>query len=130
MNKYDKLFHSENDKNFKEFQLASGYISSTTIYFELEKIAVKIEARGYIEFFDQEENRLAFIDIPEQTGGKESYENVLCGVEDGALILKLPIVEWIDNYPHCDGEHDRWDSRTIGYNIVTFDVYTNKITLG
>jgi len=75
---YDKLFNSAEHKE-KKYQLASGYISTTTVFFEEENITAKIEAKGDIAFFD--------------------------------------------------GEHDRWDSRTIGWHKLTFDVKTKEYTV-
>ncbi len=129
MKDYDKIFNSEENTGFKSFQLATGYISCTTILFEKEKIVAKIEAKGHIEFFDCEDILLASFDIPAQTGGKETYNEVLCGAEDNTVLLKFPIVEWIDNYPNCDGEHDRWDAETIGYCTLKFNYKTKEYIL-
>ena len=128
MRNYDKQFNSQQEKELK-IELANGYISTTKILFEAEKIVVKIDAKGVIDFLDFEDQVIASIDIPQQTGGKEVYTEVLCGVEDSCILLKFPIVEWIDNYPHCDGEHDRWDSKIIGYHKLVFDLKTNQIIL-
>lgn len=128
MLEYDKLFNSINDKQ-KKYPLANGYISQTTIFFEKEKIIAKIEAKGYIEFLNEENKQLLSINIPAQTGGKEIYDEVLCHVDGNEVILTFFIVKWIDNYPHCDGEHDRWDSVVIGYHTVKYDMQTNNITL-
>ena len=129
MKDYDKVFNSEENTGFKSFQLANGYISSTAILFEKEKIIARIEAKGHIDFFDCDEALLASFDIPPQTGGKETYNEVLCEAEDNTIILKFPIVEWIDNYPNCDGEHERWDTETIGYHTLKFNYKTKEYTL-
>ena len=117
------------DNNFKKYQLATGYISSTRIPFDIAKIALLVEAKGYVKFLDSEENLLASVNLPKQTGGKEVYSEVLYKEESDKITLKFPIVEWIDNYPNCDGEHDRWDTRTIGYHTIIFDIQTNKIIM-
>ncbi len=129
MKDYDIIFNSEDDIGYKSFQLATGYISSTKILFEKEKIVAKIEAKGHIDFFDFEDILLASFEIPAQTGGKETYNEVMCGAEENTVILKFPIVEWIDNYPNCDGEHDRWDTVTIGYNTLKFNYKTKEYIL-
>lgn len=129
MKVYDKIFNSGENIGFKSFQLANGYISFTEILFEKEKIVARIEAKGHIEFFDCENIQLASFDIPVQTGGKETYNEVLCRTEENVIVLKLPIVEWVDNYPNCDGEYDRWDTKTIGYNILKYNLETKEITL-
>ena len=128
MEKYDRIFNSQREKDSK-FELANGYISATEILFEEEKTVVRIDAKGAVDFLDSEDKLIAAINIPEQTGGKEAYTEVLCSVEDDCILLKLPVVEWIDNYPHCDGEHDRWDSKIIGYHNLAFDLKTKKIVL-
>lgn len=129
MKDYDKIFNSEEQNGSKSFQLANGYISSTTIFLEKEKIVAKIEAAGHLEFFDSEENIIASFDIPAQTGGKEKYDEVLCEAKENIIVLRFPIVEWIDNYPNCDGEHDRWDTETIGYHTLKFNYKTKEYTL-
>ena len=128
MKNYDKIYNSKKDVNLK-FDLANGYISTTEILLEAEKMVIKIDAKGYVEFLDFEDMVIASINIPEQTGGKEVYTEVMCGIENESLLLKLPIVKWIDNYPHCDGEHDRWDTKIIGCHVLTFDLLTNQINL-
>lgn len=119
-----------NSLNFKkeEIQLATGYISATTIYFEIEKVYVVIEAKGHIEFYNQEKEILASLDLPKQTGGREVYSTVICSSMDDVICMEYPIVKWIDNYPHCDGEHDRWDLVTIGHHKVYFNLHTNEVT--
>ena len=118
MKTYEKVFNSTHHAGLKEFQLANGYISTTEIYFEEEELLAVIGASGKVELKDCGGNIIASASAPEEDGGKKVYTEVLCGREDGKLVFKFPIVEWIDNYPHCDGEHDRWDSRIIGYHTV------------
>ena len=121
MKTYEKVFNSKQHTGLKEFQLANGYISTTEIFFEEENVIAVIEASGKVDLTDCDGNLIASAAAPEEDGGKKVYTEVLCGKEGGQLIFKFPIVEWIDNYPNCDGEYDRWDSRIIGYNTVTFD---------
>jgi len=119
------VFKSDMLQGGKNFQIASGYISTTNILFENEGIMAAIEAQGHIDFYDLADNLLASLDVQNQDGGREVYQDVHCNVEDNFIIIKFPIYEWIDNYPHCDGEYDRWDTRIIGYHRVCFDTKTN-----
>ena len=128
MKNYDNVFNSHAEATAK-FDLANGYISTTTVLFEAEKTAVKIHAKGYVEFVDPDDQVIASINIPEQTGGKEVYTEMRCAVENGTILLKFPLIQWIDNYPHCDGEHDRWDTKIVGYHDLVFDLQTKQITL-
>ena len=128
MEKYDKIFNSSETKE-QQYQLASGYISTTTVHFEEENIVAKIEANGVIEFFCGDDAESMALKMPEQTGGRQVYEDVICSVEENNILLNFPIVKWIDNYPHCDGEHDRWDSQTIGWHKLTFNTKTKEFSI-
>ncbi len=129
MKEYDKIFNSEKTNSTEAFDLATGYISTTAIFFEREKILVKIEKSGNVEFFDCDDKLLATVSIPAQTGGREDYDQVKCSAENGKLTLSFPVVKWIDNYPHCDGEHDRWDREVIGYHTLVYCVASNEYTI-
>ena len=121
------VFDSKTEKNGALFQIASGYDSETRILFEKEGVIVKIRAEGQVDFYDAAEQLLASAKMPSQEGGREVYQDVGCGVEGTSVILRFPIYQWIDNYPHCDGEHDRWDTRTVGYHTVTFDLSSHSV---
>ena len=118
--KYDKLFNSAETAE-KEFSLAAGHISTTVIWCEQEKLILQVEASGKVDLLDENGAVLATKTAEKQTGGREVYEKVVI-VKNENLVLRFPVVEWIDNYPHCDGEHDRWDSKIIGWDTVAFDL--------
>ena len=127
MRNIDIIFNSQKDVNGKSFQIASGHISETTLLFENENIIAVISANGSAEFYYTDNSLLAKGEVPKNDGGREVYEEVSCQVVENEIILKFPIYEWIDNYPNCDGEHDRWDTRKIGENILKFDYIENKV---
>lgn len=124
--KIDKVFLSGNGVK-KTFQLASGYISQTTIHFENENIIAVIQAAGSVEFFDRDDTLIAAGSVSPDDSGRKVYEDVICQVKDDVLILQFPIYEWLDNYPHCDGEHDRWDTRIIGFHALNLDLQTREL---
>ena len=119
--KFDIIFNSEKENN-KGFQIASGFISETKILFEEENIIALIHAKGSVKFFDLSEKLLSEINLPSVESGKGVYEEVIIEVKENSIILKFPTYEWIDNYPHCDGEHDRWSTRKIGEEIIKFEL--------
>ncbi len=123
--KADIVYNSEN--GCQKYQIASGYISESVVLFEKEAIFVRVFAEGRADFLDLDGNLLAAGKVEAQTGGREVYEELVCEVDEKALTLKFPIVKWIDNYPNCDGENDRWDSVIIGYNTLSFDIENKTI---
>ena len=86
-----------------------------------------IKAEGYVEYYKNNQCVASF-DLEKETEGKKVYTEVVCHTTDNEIILEFPIVKWIDNYPHCDGEHDRWDCVILGYHQVNFDVNENKVS--
>lgn len=127
MKKYDIIFNSEKENDNKCFQIASGFHSETVICFEKENIVAVIYAKGQVEFYNMKDELLSVGELPLVESGKGTYEEVRCQVENGTIVLEFPIYEWIDHYPNCDGEHDRWSTRTIGYETIAFDTATDAI---
>lgn len=123
--KIDIVFNSEKGKS--SFQIASGYISVTTVLFEKEDIVAVIDAKGAVEFYNINDELLAAGEVSAVESGRQVYEEVCCEADENAIIIRFPIVKWIDNYPHCDGEHDRWDSKIIGYHTLKLDRLTNSV---
>ena len=89
--------------------IAHGFISTTEILFAKEEIIARIEARGEVEFLNPEGEKLASARAPSADGPRGKYVEAYCTVEDDKIKIRFPIFEWYDNYPHCDGEYDRWD---------------------
>ena len=110
------------DSGNKVYSLANGYISHTTFHFEKENVVVVIEAKGNIEIYDMKDSLLASTNAPKLVSGKEVYESIRLQVEQNEIVLEFPIYSWIDNYPHCDGEHDRWDCVIKGYQPIRFNL--------
>ncbi|MBQ5591271.1 MAG: hypothetical protein IIU65_06290, partial [Clostridia bacterium] len=106
----------------KTFQLANGYISTTSILFEKEGVIALISAKGKVEILDKNDSVVETKILPAVTIGKEVYDEVACFVSNGKIILEFPTYEWIDNYPNCDGEHDRWDTKEIGRETISFEL--------
>ena len=106
--------------------LACGYVSANEIAFEKENIIVTIESRtGDLAFCDEKLNILlsAKIDLP--TSGDEKFSEVKCIVADGKIKLGFPQYTYEDNYPHCDGEHDRWTKTISGFRFLCYDLKNN-----
>ncbi len=117
--KIDIVFDSEQDNSKGYFQIASGYISETVVHLLKENLIMVICAEGRVVLYDMEDNLIAEKTAPKNDGGREVYEEVCCCVFDDTLSVKFPIYKWVDNYPNCDGEHDRWDTVKIGEHTVT-----------
>jgi len=114
---------------YREIPIANGYISTTKIYCELEEIYLVVEAKGHIDFLDKNEQLITSFEVEKPDNGKGVYTEIHCKVEDGTLYTRFPIYSWYDNYPNCDGEYDRWDSITIGYYRVGYNLETKEVSM-
>lgn len=127
MSSYDKVFDSSKVKGYEDYQLACGHISNTTILFQQENIWIDVEAAGKIRFFAMDGAELTQYTLPKSNTERELYEDIRCSVEDCSIVLEFPIYSWIDHYPNCDGEHDRWTLTIKEYFAVKFDVKQKRV---
>ena len=70
---------------------------------------------------------LATASAPTITEGRGKYLSLYCRADEKNIFLDFPVYEWIDNYPHCDGEYDRWDTKELDINTLTFDYINRKV---
>ncbi len=106
--------------------LACGYESLTEILFINEKIAVQIEAKtGEVDFYDLESNKLLSTKVATPSSGDEKFSEVKCSIECEQITLGFPQYDYVDNYPHCDGEHDRWTKIITDYRFLRYDYRNN-----
>ena len=109
-------------------------IESTKITFGVEEIVATIDSLGHIEFFDMEENSLGYVDFPvskdpSEKGHTAQYGDAQCCANGSEIRFQLPVYGWEDNYPHCDGESDRWDRYIARWFEVIFDCNTKQISV-
>ena len=94
-----------------------------------ENILAKVTAAGQIDFFSGE-NLLASVSVPAGSSGRGCYQDIAFKVAEGKLLLQFPEYNWVDHYPDCDGESDRWSARITGYKPpVVFDLDTHTATV-
>lgn len=114
MSRIDAVIYSNED--FQQVKLSCGFYETTYILLKDEKKEVDIHCSGLIKIFDEKNKLISQTKAPKSEGGREIYMDVLMKVEHQQVFLKFPIYEWIDHYPHCDGESDRWSTNTLGYH--------------
>lgn len=109
-------------------------IDPTAVFFEVERITATVDSLGHIEFFDQDKQSLGFVDVPaaespDLYAHSGQYGEVHCRAESGRVIFDLPVYRWVDHYPHCDGESDRWSRYVVRWFRVEFDCRTRMISI-
>ena len=93
-----------------------------------------MDSLGHVEFYDQAGCSLGFVDVPaaespDMYGHSGQYGEVRCMANGNAVRFCMPIYEWDDYYPHCDGEGDRWNRREVRSFDVVFDCRTKAISI-
>ena len=125
---HEVIFNSDNCPNGEMINLASGYISLTKIEFVNENITVNIEAKtGEVDFYDSEAKKRLSAKIKTPLSGDEKFSEVKCIVEGEQIKLGFPQYDYKDNYPNCDGEHDRWTKTITGFVFLCYDFKNNCI---
>lgn len=78
---------------------------------------IDISNKGGVEIFDSQ-NSLVFA----QGGTDKEYKQAKFNWEQDKLSVIFGNTVEIDNYPNCDGEHDRWSTSWVAEHQVDFDV--------
>ena len=125
---HEVIFNSDNYPNGERVNLASGYVSLTKIDFINENIIVNIEAKtGEVDFYNSEEKKRLSTKIEVPLSGDEKFSEVKCIIEGEQIKLGFPKYTYKDNYPHCDGEHDRWTKTISDFIFLCYDFKNNCI---
>lgn len=100
------------------------------VHFQREDIVARIVQEAHrVEFYGADEAYICSAEIPAVDSGRRAYLNVRVYGKPGRVVLGFPVCEWIDHYPHCDGEYDRWDTVILGFHTLTFDLTANTTAL-
>ena len=125
---HEVIFNSNLYPNGEMVQLACGYISLTKIEFVNENVTAAIEAKtGEVDFYDSEAKKLLSTKIETPLLGDEKFSEVKCIIDGEQIKLGFPKYSYEDNYPHCDGEHDRWTKIISGFIFLCYDYKNNCI---
>jgi len=125
--KYDHIITSSEGLKQERFSLSCGFYDTTYFLFRQINLRVNIHCKGEVSFYTEEGIALHTVEAKPMDSGRGCYMDVLITATDDTLIFQLPEYEWIDHYPHCDGESDRWDTRIIGIRDEIRYPYRNSI---
>lgn len=84
-----------------------------SILFQKESVVLHADCHGGAVFHDVSGNLLH----EGKADAEAFFSSVYVGVRDGEISVRFPVTKWVDHYPHCDGEHDRWSE------IIVDNVY-------
>ena len=126
--KNELIFDSAMHPDGALINLACGYISLNEITFAKENIAVSIEAcTGEVIFSNLDSGKLLSVKAETPSSGDDKYSEIKCIVRDGQIKLGFPLYAYEDNYPNCDGEHDRWTKTISDFRFLCYDIKSNQI---
>ncbi|MBQ2253094.1 MAG: hypothetical protein II328_03830 [Clostridia bacterium] len=126
--KNELAFDTAKNPNGTLINLACGYISLNEITFVKENIVVSIEAcTGEVVFNNLDSGKLLSVKAKMPSSGDEKYSEIKCIVQDGQIKLGFPQYTYKDNYPNCDGEHDRWTKTILDFHFLCYDIKSNQI---
>lgn len=104
---YDFVFDSEKKlwgRSHEEVEFDGETKPEVSILFEREGIVLRADQKGNAVFRDLEGSVIH--EDRAESGGY--FSRVHVRVHEGRAVAEFPVTKWIDHYPHCDGEYDRW----------------------
>ena len=123
--KADYEITTTNYINEQTYHLACGYYDKTSFLFKEEEFYVIIHCKGEFSFYTMNGELIEEKQAKKMETGRECYMDVTIEVKDNNILFKLPEYSWIDHYPNCDGESDRYDAKIIGIRDIIHFSKTN-----
>ena len=114
--KYDHVINADSQLNAECFHLSCGFYETTSFLFEKADFSVVIHCKGEFAFYAPDGSKVMTYKAKRMASGRGCYMDVLITTTDNAVIFQLPQYDWIDHYPNCDGESDRWTAQITGIN--------------
>ena len=105
-------------------------ILPTAVSFVREHTTLCIDSLGHIEFCGDGMPQSCTLDLPVHKdptayGHSAQYGEVKCASDGHTVTLYLPLYDWEDSYPNCDGESDRWSRYIVRWLCVVYDCETH-----
>ena len=114
---YDHILKLSDNLKEEHFHLSCGFHDKTYFLFEDANFYVAIHCKGTFEFRNADNKQLIKeIKAKSMDSGRGCYMDVLISNTNNKVTFQLPDYDWIDHYPNCDGESDRWDAKIVGIN--------------
>lgn len=114
---YDRIFDSSSNASGKAFEIEDQ--NSITILFEKEQVILYADTDGNAVFSAVDGVEL-YKTKAEET--ERRYLDFFCQVSGSTITVKFRTVKYIDHYPHCDGEHDRWSRIIVSESPVSYTI--------
>lgn len=116
----------------KEITLSFERGVITEVFFKEEQLLAKIDGNGETQLCAPDGSVLDTQKPVGPDGEGRLLEKAFCQVKGNEIILEFPVYKYIDHYPHCDGEHDRWsqiqvDTWTLHFAIKPKEGIVKKI---
>jgi len=104
---YDYVFDSEKPmwgSLDERVEIDSEAKPQVSILFEKEGVVLHADCHGNSFFCDIDGNVIH----EDKAEANSLFSSVRVCVGEDKIIAKFPVTKWIDHYPNCDGEYDRW----------------------
>ena len=104
--KYDYVYDSVKSVYEQKFDF-KGNDKPITLWLSTENLFLQADRLGNAVFFDKDGKEL-FKDCA-VSDKVRFFSWIYCKKSADGLRVSFAVTKTVDNYPNCDGEHDRWD---------------------
>ncbi len=118
--KYDFIYDTNTSGCEHEYELKRDGV--VTILLEKENLVLEVCSQGDITLCDIDGKSIATKKVEPQKYPDRNFNSVLVKFFDSKVELNMLINKTVDNYPHCDGEYDRWSTIRIENIPVTLKI--------
>ena len=115
--KYDYIYDSTRQIYEEKLEFEGETKPSVTVLFSEEGVVLQADNNGNAIFFDLEGYEL-YKARAEYEG--KAFRWIYFHVSKNTLSVSFTVTKLVDNYPHCDGEYDRWDEIVVKKIPITY----------
>lgn len=116
--KYDFIYKDENYSFQNTFELEFESDEPITVLFERDGIILRTDRFGNAIFLNEGGEELMRGAATSESG---RFIEVHLVASKDEIRVNFPVIKYIDHYPNCDGEHDRWSKRIVASNYIIFN---------
>ena len=118
--KYDYIYDSAVQVYEEKLEFDCETKPSVTVLFSKEGVILQADNNGNSVFFDSEGNEL--FKARAEYEEKSRFSWICFHSGKNVITVNFTVTKLVDNYPHCDGEYDRWDEIVVKKIPITYTV--------
>lgn len=120
--KYDYIYDTSTQNTEQEYELNREGDCLAKILLKEQNFALEINSQGKVVLYDIDGKVIDTKKIKSEKYPDKKFSDVIIKISNDKIQLNMLMKKYVDHYPHCDGEYDRWSVIHTENIPVTFEI--------